>query len=537
MDAEPTWRPRYDPVVEERRSARAAAAVAALVASSLAAAFSRTGVLYDPDSGAYLSSAQVLIDDPFRLASMPSGGLMDLPGTWGPLYSILLACVGAAVGLTEAARLIGIVAAGATFGGLALLIGRHASTRATVLSLLAIAAVRGLVQLPFGFALSEGPFLALLVWAMVVADGPPGPTERADDSMALPRAAAVGTLLGLAALTRYAGAAAVVAAAGYLAVTQRPVRRAAASAAIVLGVGLAPLLLWAITNPGNGAVGARELAWHPREVGDLDLFPNLVQTYLPGPAVDALPPVARGLLGAAFVVLTAGASLRWAVHARRTPRSATRTTIGLLLVVAWSQLAAVVGTRLLLDPYLGIGGRTVLPWLTLLLAATGIAAAPTLDPAASPPRSRRTLAAYGLVLPVIAIGCLTLVRDLARPSDAWWHVRRLDPAGDIERTVQRLDPGPHRFTNDQASTYLVTGDLYEQVEISMQDHTFALGDTVPMSDAVAAIASEGGALVLIIDGTMPIEPPEVLIERHGLVEVARGPTWAVLTCDGGCRPG
>jgi hypothetical protein len=522
--------------VQRAEADRRFVAAAALIGGALAATFSRQGVRFDPDSAAYLRGAELLLDDPTQLASLPSGGLIDLPGTLPPFYAVLLAATGWLTDLPTAARLVGIASAAAVFGGLAVLIGRHGGTRATVATLAAVTAARGMVQLPFSFVLSEGPYLALLVWAMVVAE--PllrEPSPHSLGSAGWWRLARAAALLGAAGATRYAGLGAIAATAAVFAISwrHRPVL-AARVAATIAGIGIAPLALWAAIATGGG-IGARRFAWRPRSLADLDLFGDLLDAYLPGPLTSWLPDPGVSLLATALLAGAAAGSVSWVLATRDRPTAPNDRAVGLLLAVAWSQLIIVVGTRLFLDPYVVVGGRTLLPWLILLVAAAGIRWAPVLDSRSWSSGTIASRLGCGAVVVTLLVASVTFARDLVRPDLGWWNVARVDPAGELAPLVDSLARDERLFTNDQAVVYLLSGELAEQLEIDDPREGLPLGDAMPVEAAVRDLARHGGLLVVVTDGSMPFASPAQLIEHHGLVEVARSGDWVALSCAGACR--
>ncbi len=284
------------------------------VAGAMAAAFalvlvasSKYGLGADPDSVAYLSAADNVL---------AGRGLTLYDGTpflsWPPLYPWLLAAL-SAVGLTtrEAARYLHAV----ILAGIVLLYGRWLArhlrnTGLFVIGLLAILLARPLVFVSV-FILSE-PLFLMLVMGLLSILASPSPTLR------LRSLIAASLVAGAAVMTRYVGAAAILAGA-ILASGSNVIslRRRLARLGIFTATSVLPLAVWLIRNrvTAGSMTGWRQSA-RVSVIGHLGCLLDTVSLWF-FPRVIGFP-----LRSIMILLLAAAVALILWFAARRSRRSA-----------------------------------------------------------------------------------------------------------------------------------------------------------------------------------------------------------------------
>jgi hypothetical protein len=296
-------------------------AVMGLVFAALGLAINGTqaGVGLSQDSFVYLSAAgnvaagRGLVVSPcvsYECAGSPGLERTPLPLThFPPLYPLVLASLESlGMGLRGAARWsnVALFAINAALIGYTLLARCRFAVLALAAPLWMVLSV-DLIYLhlmawsePLSLALGFGGLIALGSWL----DG------NGTRSAGLPLAA---VLLGLAAVTRYAGIVYVgVGAVGLLATTGTPWRKRLATAAQFLGLAALPLLVLVFRNETTaGHAFNRKLAWHLPQPGRVGQIIGTVSSWVapetfPGPLRLTLLGAFLAILGIVWVKVRAG---------------------------------------------------------------------------------------------------------------------------------------------------------------------------------------------------------------------------------------
>ena len=294
------------------------AGVAVLASVAVALGVTRQGIGISRDSAVYLGTARNLLDGkgatvPFR--SYPLAPTSDPLATqsrlenFPPLYPALLAGVSEITDaeLTTVARALNVVLLAALvllLAGVTWAMSRGSLVATTLVAFVALASMDVLITV--AMAWTELLFTLLVVGALVLVAA----HIEARQPVKLWAGAA---LLALACLTRYAGVAAVVAAAASLVVfARRPRTEKLRDAAVLVAVGIAPLLAWIVARADSSErVGNRLLAFHPPGGGALERGgKTLVSWVLPGGPSGRLPDgavgdFARAVAGLPFAVRAA----------------------------------------------------------------------------------------------------------------------------------------------------------------------------------------------------------------------------------------
>lgn len=412
---------------------RAVPAGLAVVAAALVLLATRDGMGTTPDGVSYLGAAANLADgrgltgpfttmvDPFHPAqAVAFDGRVPFI-QWPPLYPLVLG-LAAAAGLEAevTARLVSALCLAATVGGTGWIVGRLAP-RAW-----AAAAAAGLWVLlsPHAALLhvlvaSEHLFLALALGSLWSAS-----RWLADhpwrDGASWPWAVVAVGLATAATLTRYVGAAVVVAlAVGVLVVGAGSWWRRVGRAAAVAAVGLVPALVWSQVTARQAGVATRTVAWHPPDRVQWESVVDTVVGWLvPADAATGW----RVLVVAVAVGVLLVAGWGWATAVRRGAPPEARPWLVLAVTFVVGYLAVVVATHSLLDRAVPVGQRLLLPVQppVAVTVAVGLAWAWRATAPGWAPASRRLAAAGAVVLAVaVAVPLRSTWWPLVEPGRPW----------------------------------------------------------------------------------------------------------------------
>ena len=413
--------------------APAAAAMAAVVAASA------KGLYASPDSVFYVGTARNLLDG---VGFRPPGALQPL-GHFPPLFTLVIAAVGG-LGLDplDAARVVNVAVLGATvvLAGLVLRALTGSSPAALFGATLIAAAVD---VLTFSAAALSEPLFVLLALCGLVALA--AHLDRRRTPMLLLAAA----LVALAVLTRYAGAALVLAGAGVLLRRGGDRRHHGALDAAAFGaIAVGPAVAWLAWAGRADGTGERSLAFHLFDAAYLGQAPRPLGRWIvpwPGPPVG---PVLAVLLLAAVVVF---------VRRHRPPNaegvtSTLRALPTLLGAFAVWYLALLVANRVLVDATGRLDARFLMPLhvVAILLAV----------PLAYRLRGHRAV--------VIGAGALVVTQVVA--AVAWAaggvsdeSVRRRGYSArawresEVVARIAAAEPGLPVYTNGFDALFLLTG--------------------------------------------------------------------------------
>lgn len=504
--------------------------IAAAIAAVASLVVTRHGMLLDPDSPTYLWSARAIRADPSLLLSPPTGSRLSFGGLFPPLYPALLAFVGADdPGLLAVRITTALLAAAAAW--LVVDLGERLATARVAVALAVVLLVsRGTLLLGFGFLMSDGLALVLLLALVATA----APLVRPDAGVGpVLRTAAPAAIASAGLLTRFAGLGMVLGLVVVIAaVAVGPLRTRVRHAALAGLVGVAPTVAWQLLQPAVGGGEGRPVGWKGIGLAAWEVPEALPPLVLPGPVLDRLGTVAvRGLGTLALALLVVGTVAVVRRGARAAASEPARTAAALLLV-GWSHLAVLVAARLWLDRTIPVSGRLLLPWWTCAVLGLGIGAwdrhvtEPTATRAQTASVRTGALAA-AVVLVVLALsGLASALRD---PHGAWYDVDEARPSS-LAAAAEQLPPSVRLRSNREDLLYLetgrATGDLPWQVDprSGRANRRFAA-----QLDAVADEVRRGEAAIVLYEGD-PLWAAELdeVVERTGLVIAHRDDEGAIL---------
>jgi len=305
----------------------------------------RHGAYLSPDGLSYVGTARNLVDG---AGYTPPPGSPPI-GNFPPLYPLLLAAIGrTGVDPLTAARYVGPAAFGLTILAVGFLVRRLTGSAplALVAQLLVLGSVDFLVY--HSSALSEPLFLLLALLGLIAV---------ARDSRTAVAGAAL--LAAAATLTRYVGAAVIVA--GLVALALRRRWTAAAAYGLLAGAPVASWLAWVRSSQGRAT--NREAVWHAPGAEYVAQGARNASTWIL-PQEVGWP--LRGALAAAVVVLVA--FVAWRKRGARAGDRRPAVATGLFAVV---YLALLVVDRFVFDVTGRLDFRFLLP-LHLAAVALGL---------------------------------------------------------------------------------------------------------------------------------------------------------------------
>lgn len=325
-----------------------------LAPAILAALISLWGTAFAPatneDSAAYICGAQALLEKGAFLACGSSRPQIWFP----PFYSFLLAGLDA-VGLWRmdgARALCAICFAISTLLTGALL---YTSTYSLVLSIVGefIFLTMGDLVTAHLYAMSEAPFVVLLLLFTLW-------TWRALDDDRTRWLVGAGLAAAAASLTRYMGASLILAGGAAIACYDaRPLRIRLRRAAIFLVSACVPVAVWMCRNLYDSrTLTLRRWGYYSLDAGQ---YPKAAYT-----VVRWFYPFSSEVCTAIGAPVIIGVLLAFAVVIYWNPGK----LAWLLAVVALTNVAFIVTSRLFLDPYVVFAGRMLVPILVCLLIVT-----------------------------------------------------------------------------------------------------------------------------------------------------------------------
>lgn len=497
-------------------------ALLALSGGALAWWLTSAGMVLTPDSGSYVSTAQLLADGeglrsgvPAETSRMTIAEQVAAEGRfpfseWPPLYPAAVA-VGILAGADplDAARAVAVASLAVTAVLGAVLARRVTAASATartgaaaapvavtVAVLVVVGPVLEAVEPLFSvtlaeqaaFVLSETMFVPLFLAAVIVGSAATPGARRA--------VLVAGVVLVVAATaTRYLGLAAAVGAG--VAVHREGAKRAgvtlvASGAAVTLGWPLAQVALW-------GGSSGEAFAWHPPGAERLSDLLDLVGAWFLIPPSWPVP--LRVLLVLAAVGVPTVVALR---RSSARPSSSLRAA---LIVTWWAYLAMLLVTMSVLDANVPVAQRTLAP-LQPVLYLSLVAAVP----------ARRSA--------VVAVGALAAA--LAVPSILRLPAGR-DALAEAATTTTRADATAAARLGDEA---VIVTNLPSRAWFGTGASVLLLPDPVvvvtgePNPDHHAELAAvgrllreRGGAVVLYPDLRISGTTPRELHEHAGLVRL------------------
>lgn len=373
---------------------------------------------------------------------------LEGPGNHFPLgYPAALAIMrGVGFGHLDAARWLSALLAGTNVLLAGAFVRRTWGAGWSLVVMVVLAAATPLAQLHTA-VLSEPLFLTLLlVWLLLM---------RAARESALV-ALGAGGIAAAAVLTRFAGAALVVA--GLVLLVQHRSRLAA----YAIGAG-APLAVWFGVMALRGTDAARTVRWHPASRGDVVQAARSAASWILGSTGPAL---------AGFAVALGAAALLW--RARRSPG-------GEALLVAAGCYVAVIGvTVFLLDAQTPLDTRLLAP--IQLLVVLSLPAAEKVLP--------RALIAVGVTAVVLVTGAAT-IRSLTSPDLAVLSASR----GDVTDAVGEL-PGTV-WSNGPPALWLHSGR--EALPLPRVRDPWSLERNDRYDEEMAALRASSGDLVVWLE--------------------------------------
>ena len=406
------------------------------------------------DSASYVGAARNAAEG--RGISRPTGGGEVKPLThFPPLYPLTLA-IFEILGMDSvgAARWL----AGALFAANVLLIGisikaatgsNSGALAGSLLVLLSPIMIRLHVWI-----LSEPLYLALLSYAFLLLSLF---TKTRDRRLLV----AGGVIIGLAYATRYVGIAVVgTAALAFLWMGKREWRRSVKDTALLLVLGLGPMVAWVVRNlMVAGTATNRRLTWHPFPVSYLKRpFSIVWEWLLPFPfsyaALYGMIALCVILLAVVLYRRRAGLGLEVPPRGASDPASPGLVTLHGLHMLVYTALLVV--SISLLGASTPIDDRTTAPLYIGFLIVGVILGVQTWGSNARKPWTRPMV--VGLVVLVLASYTyqdVALIGQLRR--DASGYASRSARESPTMKAMQELSPGTILYTNEPEQVYFVSG--------------------------------------------------------------------------------
>ena len=514
-----------------------------------------------PDSGAYLSTAQNLVDGrgvttpyPVETTSYSIEEQLAFDGAvpfteWPPLYPVALGVLMAAgAGAVDAAQLLNTLALAATLVLTSLLARRLCGGRAVP-----VAAATALVLLgpvastrdplpganPIGqslLVLSEALYLPLFLGALLLATYATGP--RAGSGRRVRGGGAA--LVAAATLTRFVGVAAGVGAAGALAL-RNDRRRQVGRIAVLLAAGPVALVMWSLLRTAWWGAGSGEVvAWHPPGADQLrDLLDVLGSWCL-------LPPSLPWPVRAVVVCCVGGALLAVALHPRwRRQVGGPELAVGrpagdllsALVIAAVAHVLIVLATVTFVDAWVPLSQRTLgVAQVALYLAAVGLVTGWVLQQRVSVQRPVALVGAVAVLL-ACAPGALWLVGAREQPvigggggGAVAAGARRPEGSEASGGSDEASGAGPARLVPDVPDDMVVVTnnpgllwfDTQAQLLLAPRRTAALTGERNPdlaieAAEVAALLARRDGIVVLHDMGTDGTAVRDSLVEHGGLV--------------------
>lgn len=488
-------------IAEALKSAtRRPSLIAATAAAVLTAVLTRRGLLLDPDSPTYLRTSRWIRDDPGMFFDPPVGTMLSIRGLFPPLYAGVLSLVGVIGDDLVMAKWLGIALAAMAIGLFTNVVAAQTSSVTALLAAVTIMVSRGYLLVLFGFLMSDGLHVVLMLATLsalvpMLRSGPSAPTTG--------RAVLVGALAAAGACTRYVGVGLVIGAVlaiGLLGAA--PLRRRLVLAATALVVGLAPPGIWSLIVASNGPAGQRSVGFHPLSYQDRDVFEVVPYAFLPRPAIDRLGSDTLVVIGSMLMLAVALWTVERVVAAVREPDDLPQRVCAAIAVFGWTYVAVLLAGRLGFDRLVALSGRHALPWMTCLVAAVAIDVHRRVhrrrvnSVRRGPSRSARQRLAVAAVAALVIGAGPAFARSLVEPGGSWWNLGQF-PASGLARSVARQPAELLVYTNREDIIYLETGRQTATIPLPIVPYTGRPDPTY--RDRVAAIVSEvtsGRAIVV-----------------------------------------
>lgn len=480
----------------------------------------RNGVLLDPDSGGYVERAARIADSPLELLRPTLAGQVVNTGMHPPLYPAVLAAFSALGGELAGARIVNLVVLATTLAVVAAGLRRHCSPGTVLVVVWALVVSRAFLVRVHGFVMSDGLYLVLALGAIVALDR--ANAAASGDARRRRWLVAVVVLTAAATLTRLVGLGLVAAVVLSL---LRPdgdgVRRTRAAIATGLAA-LAPLAVllalqgWTgrdLDRIGGAALGWSETVESGREVVRF-LAPEIILRSPLGTWL-AVVAVALAVLGLFAVPLAWWAS-------RTKPLAPPRALALTLVLFAWSQLVVLIAARLLVDRFIWIDARHLMPSWTVLLMAAALwwSSRPAISWWRVPSTERIVKAT---TVAVLLVASITAIRVVTWHEGPWGNLREEWGSSPIVAATRETGRDSVVYSNRPDITFLLAERVSRALPLAVSPST---GRPNPDYDAaIAALCSEvqaGRAIVVLVDDLDPgWSMPEARAERRLGVTAAR----------------
>lgn len=464
--------------------------VASLSAAVLTLTLTRDGMLLSEDSPAYLWTSRLIRADPARILDLPTDTLLSIQDRYPPAYSVLLALVGIDGRDLDTARALAVVLAAVSVGMVARLVALHSSNAIALAVSLLVLVSRGYVITLFGFIMSDGLYLALVVAALTCLE--PALTARSPASRT--KLVVGASILGsIGFLTRTGGIGLVVAISiTPLLLGERTTRRWAI-AALSAAIGIAPTVAWMAMQSQNSAIGGRRFGWYLTGVDLLESPMSLLWSYLPRQAIDLLGNTGSGVASTVVFVLI----ISWSVQSIRcgamAHASPPRRMTAAFLLFGWLHLGTLVISRLFFDPLIRIDGRHPMLWLTCLIAAGGIDLHRHVAAG-----HRRVAWTSGTIAVLLTAGAMIpLARSIMHPGASSWNLA-VEGSSQLAARASEESRGRLIYSNREDILYLQEGAATRMLPRRFRMYRF---DRDPLFDQqtrlMGARVRSGNAIVVI----------------------------------------
>lgn len=458
---------------EVRERPRAAFAGSLLILASLAAGLTlcatRDGIGLSTDSDAYLTAARTLAHGQGISEEGPEGykPLTHFP----PLYPMIIAgisALGIAPGTAARAMNVATAMGSVLMAGWILRRGIGVSHRAALVGAATLAVSVHLVSVN-SMVWTEGLFILLTLVTLALLGRFLDERRRA-----VLIAAALAT--GLAMMTRYAGAAVLIAGLVLLlGCGVRARRRRLIDAMIFTCIAAAPMVAWAVRNTLlAGSVANRRIGWHPPDEGSLAVGANAVAQWVwPTESRDIFWPALAAAVG---VIALAALSARNARAEGRQSRAHGGEAGGAAAALAWFAAiyaAFIVTSITLFDAATPLDRRILSP----LFAATALAVVAELSRSRLPAHAGTWARRWPVVLKVAAsvylgIQLVLVSRWVAQaPQGHLGFGTRAWRQSELIAYARSIPATQPIYSNGRAPIHLHTGRITRPVPTTMDPAT------------------------------------------------------------------
>lgn len=487
----------------------------------------RQGLLLDADSASYLLAADQLRADPASLFGAQDLSSISANGRFPPLYAVVVAIAG---DQAWPLRLFTALIASLTVALVGILVRRAATEWAAASAMLAVIVSRGFSLQFFGFLMSDGLNLCLVVAGLVLLDG----VVTSSDADRRRKVAVLCLVGGLTMLTRYAGIALLIAVAMALAML-RPWVRWPRTVITVVGTSMAPLAAWMLVQGTGDGVANRTAGWYgPPSLFLSDLSWTLTMFMLPGPLADLTKRDSLGAIAALVLVVAAVALV--VRHFQRSAASESTATDRLMVILGCfvvAQFTVVIASAMLIDPYVTFSARHLLPAWVAGVAMCAVAIDGWWHAPRTPPIARRVAGAAAATL--LACSSLITVMDLRSPLDSYRTIRwEQDHSSTFAAAVQ-LPTDAVIITNRGDLLRALDGRRSLPMPLPIDPPTGAPNESFyDEVEEMAKQANNDDAAVVVFLSDPAWSVPIDDLEDVGLVVESRFDDGVILRCGDGC---